>query len=66
VVADEPESALVDRLAALRERFDVSVGSYPGEAVRLRVRAADPEEARRAAAWLRERVTVHDDDAAHR
>ncbi len=30
VVADEPESALLDRLERLREEFDVSVGSYPG------------------------------------
>jgi molybdenum cofactor synthesis domain-containing protein len=62
VVADEPESAMVDRLAALQERFDATVGSYPGETVRLRVRSRDADEARRAAAWLRERVTLHPDD----
>ena len=66
VVADEPESALVDRLADLQERFNTSVGSYPGETVRLRVRSRDSEEAERAAAWLRERVTLHPDDAAQR
>jgi len=60
VAADEPESALVDRLAAVRERFDVTVGSYPGETVQLRVRSHDPDEARRAAAWLRERVDADD------
>jgi molybdenum cofactor synthesis domain-containing protein len=56
VVTAEPESALVDRLATLRESFDVVVGSYPGENVRLKVTATDPEEAAAAAAWLRERV----------
>jgi len=60
VAADEPESALVDRLAAVRERFDVTVGSYPGETVQLRVRSHDADEARRAAAWLRERVDADD------
>jgi molybdenum cofactor synthesis domain-containing protein len=62
VVADEPESALIDRLAAVSERFDATVGSYPGETVRLRVRSRDADEARRAAAWLRERVALHPDD----
>ena len=66
VVADEPESALVDRLASLRDRFDVAVGSYPGETVRLRVRATDADEARAAAAWLRDRTDLHEDDEGHR
>lgn len=57
VTADEPESALLDRIEAVRERFDVSVGSYPGTAVRLVVRSTDPDETQAAAAWLRERVT---------
>ncbi|PSQ59818.1 competence/damage-inducible protein A [Halobacteriales archaeon SW_7_71_33] len=56
VLVDEYESALVDRLETLRERFDVWVGSYPGEYVRLRVRAEDGDELARATAWLRERV----------
>ncbi len=62
VVADEAESALTDRLSAVRERFDVAVGSYPGETVRLRVRSRDAEETRQAAAWLRERVDDGSDD----
>jgi len=61
VTVDEYESELVDRLATLRERFDVTVGSYPGENVRLRVRADDPAELDRAMAWLRERVDVVED-----
>jgi molybdenum cofactor synthesis domain-containing protein len=56
VEAAEPESALVDRLAAVREAFPVDVGSYPGEHVRLKVIADDGETARAAAEWLRERV----------
>lgn len=56
VVADEPESALLDRMRAVRERFDVSVGSYPGEHVRLKLSSTDDEAVASAAAWLRERV----------
>ena len=56
VEADEPESALIDRLAELRERFDVTVGSYPGDHVRVKLQSTDEGELERAAAWLRERV----------
>jgi molybdenum cofactor synthesis domain-containing protein len=56
VRTSEPESALLDRIAAVREEFDVTVGSYPGEDVRLKVMSTDAETAAAAAAWLRERV----------
>ena len=56
VEADEPESALVERFATLREEFDVTVGSYPGDHVRVKLQSTDEEELERAAAWLRERV----------
>ena len=56
VRTSEPESALLDRIAAVREDFDVTVGSYPGEDVRLKVMATDAETVAAAAAWLRERV----------
>ncbi|WP_135854547.1 competence/damage-inducible protein A [Halorussus salinus] len=56
VEADEPESALVERFATLREKFDVTVGSYPGDHVRVKLQSTDEEELERAAAWLRERV----------
>jgi molybdenum cofactor synthesis domain-containing protein len=56
VEADEPESALVDRVADVREEFGVEVGSYPGETVRLKVRGGDERAVASAAAWLRERV----------
>lgn len=56
VRTSEPESALLDRLATVREKFDVTVGSYPGDDVRLKVTAMDPETTAAAAAWLRDRV----------
>ncbi|WP_121742406.1 competence/damage-inducible protein A [Natronorubrum halophilum] len=56
VVAAEPESALLDRIAAVRERFDVVIGSYPGESVRLSLQSTDEATVAEAAAWLRERV----------
>jgi molybdenum cofactor synthesis domain-containing protein len=56
VETSEPESALLDRLSEVQERFEVSVGSYPGESVTLKVTATEPSEARRAAEWLDERV----------
>jgi len=56
VYVDAPESSLLDALAGLRERFDVAVGSYPGEEVRVKIRHRDEETARKAADWFRERV----------
>ncbi|MFB6080069.1 MAG: competence/damage-inducible protein A [Haloferacaceae archaeon] len=64
VHAAEPESALLDRLAAFEERFDATVGSYPGESVRLRVRASDARTASEGAAWLRAHVEVAAGDGA--
>jgi molybdenum cofactor synthesis domain-containing protein len=58
VVVDEPESALLDRIDALRDRFDVGVGSYPGEYVEVRIRGTDEPEVERAADWLREQVDL--------
>jgi molybdenum cofactor synthesis domain-containing protein len=56
VEADEPESALLDRIRGVREEFGVSVGSYPGEVVQLKVGHAEAATAEAAADWLRERV----------
>jgi len=58
VYVDEPESALLDRLDDLQARFDVTVGSYPGEVVRIKLQSTDQAELDGAAAWLRERVAV--------
>ena len=62
VVADEPESALLDRLAAVEDRFDVSVGSYPGESVRVKFSGPDADAVEAAAAWFADRVTLAESD----
>ncbi len=54
----EPESTLLDRFTELQERFEVGVGSYPGEHVTVKITADDAAEAERAAAWLRDRSTA--------
>jgi len=54
VVVDEPESALIDRMQELQERFNVRVGSYPGEHVRIKILSTDPEAVDTAVEWLRE------------
>ena len=60
VVADEPESKLLDRLAAVRERFDVDVGCYPGEFVRVKFSGGDADAVDDAADWFAEQVIVAD------
>ena len=65
VTVAEPESALVERFEEVRERFDVTLGSYPGENVRVRLRGEDGDVVERAAAWLAERSeTVESEDSA--
>ena len=61
VVADEPESALLDRLEAVQDRYDVPVGSYPGGSVRIVVQSREKTAVEEATRWLRERVDVVDD-----
>jgi molybdenum cofactor synthesis domain-containing protein len=56
VEAEEPESALLDRIREVRERFDVKVGSYPGETVRIKFEATDEAAVTAAADWFREQV----------
>jgi molybdenum cofactor synthesis domain-containing protein len=62
VTADEPESALIDRFARLREQFDVQVGSYPGEHVRVKLQGDEERVVQEAAAWLRERVDIVEEE----
>ncbi|WP_336022093.1 competence/damage-inducible protein A [Halobellus salinisoli] len=57
----EPESELIDRIHEVRTRFDVTVGSYPGDSVRVKFTATDRATAEDAAAWLRSRVDLVDD-----
>ena len=55
----EPEANLIDRLEAVRARFDVAVGCYPdreAEHNRLKLTGEDETALADAAAWLRERV----------
>lgn len=56
VAAAEPESALVDRLETVRDRFSVTVGSYPGESVRVKLQSTDRDAVDAAAEWLADRV----------
>mgnify|MGYP002760718338 FL=1 len=56
VAVDEPESELLDRLSALRDRFDVTVGSYPGESVRVKLTGTDEATVEDARQWLGARV----------
>lgn len=56
VTAAEPESQLLDRVRDVQEKFEVTVGSYPGEHVRLRLQSTDEKTVEAAAEWLRDRV----------
>ncbi|AUG47299.1 competence/damage-inducible protein A [Haloarcula taiwanensis] len=56
VDADEPESALLDRLAEVQEQFPVKVGSYPGDHVTVRFEGTEEKLVEEAAAWFSERV----------
>ena len=61
VIAAEPESTLLERIGTVRKRFPVTVGSYPGEHVRLRLEGTDKQQVTDAATWLRERVEKPED-----
>ena len=56
VDVDEPESALLERIDELREEFDVSVGSYPGDVVRVKIEGSDETTVDEAADWFRDRT----------
>lgn len=58
----EPESTLLDRISQLRDEFDVTIGSYPGENVRIRIEGRDERTVEEAAGWLRERVDQPEED----
>ena len=62
VETPDPESSLIPAMEAVQAEFAVTVGSYPGESVRLKLSGADEAEVERAAAWLREQVTPMDSD----
>jgi len=56
----QPEGSMVTDVAAVQDRFDVAVGSYPATEGhnRLRVSGTDPDAVGEAVAWLAERVEV--------
>jgi molybdenum cofactor synthesis domain-containing protein len=60
IETSDPESSLIPAMEAVQERFAVTVGSYPGESVRLKLSGATEEAVESAAGWLRERVTPMD------
>lgn len=61
-----PEGALAGRLARLRERFEVSVGSYParGEGHNRIKLSGDATAVAEAVEWIRENVELVDHDDA--
>lgn len=56
VLTSEGEKYLLDRISEVRERFDVTVGSYPGKNVRLKIEGSDPDRVADASNWLKSRV----------
>ncbi|WP_207592569.1 molybdopterin-binding protein [Halomontanus rarus] len=59
----QPEGSMVDELAGARERFDVTIGSYPTTEGRnrLKVTGTDTETVADGVAWLRERVEIDEE-----
>jgi molybdenum cofactor synthesis domain-containing protein len=66
VYTPAPEGALNDLLTDVRDRFEVSVGSYPGKGrIPTRIKVSGPPGAvEEAMTWLRERVDVADSPTA--
>ena len=64
----QPEASVLDALAGVQERFDVTVGSYPATEAqnRLKVTGTDPGAVADAVAWLRERVEVEREEQSSR
>jgi len=58
----QPEGSMVEAVAGVRDRFDVTVGSYPNTETRNRIKltGTDPDAVAAAAAWLRDRIEVVD------
>jgi molybdenum cofactor synthesis domain-containing protein len=54
--AGAPARKRIDRTETVRDEFDVSVGSYPGKNVTLRIHSTNKATVKAAADWLRARV----------
>ncbi|AKU07271.1 MULTISPECIES: competence/damage-inducible protein A [Haloferax] len=61
VHTSEPESSLIERFEAVQSEFDVTVGSYPGDHVRIKLAGADEGTVESAAAWLEARVESYEE-----
>ncbi|WP_254522516.1 competence/damage-inducible protein A [Natrinema caseinilyticum] len=64
VYTPQPEGSMVDAIAGVRDRFDVTIGSYPDTTGRnrLKVTGTDPETVDAAVAWLSDRVELETDE----
>jgi len=56
----QPEGSMVEAIAGVRDRFEVTVGSYPSTEARNRIKltGTDPAAVDAAADWLRDRIEV--------
>ena len=56
----QPEGSMIDDIDAARDRFDVTVGSYPDidGPNRVKVVGTDPEAVEAATEWLRDRLDI--------
>jgi len=63
LLTPQPEGSLTDVLNDARDRFDVTVGSYPATegANRLKVIGTDDDAVDEAVGWLHERVEIVDE-----
>ncbi|AFK18903.1 competence/damage-inducible protein A [Haloferax mediterranei ATCC 33500] len=62
VHTSEPESSLIKRFETVHAQFDVTVGSYPGDHVRVKLAGADEETVDAAAAWLEAQVELFEEE----
>ncbi|WP_410765017.1 competence/damage-inducible protein A [Haloferax sp. DFSO60] len=62
VHTSEPESSLIERFERLQDEFDVTVGSYPSDHVRVKLAGRDETVVEAAAAWLTERVELYEQE----
>jgi molybdenum cofactor synthesis domain-containing protein len=56
VQAAQAESELLDTVESLRSNFDVTVGSYPGKTVTIRIKGLEKDTVETAASWVAQRV----------
>jgi molybdenum cofactor synthesis domain-containing protein len=56
LTSEQPERELVTALRDASERFDVTIGSYPGEVVTIRITGTDSAVVDAAADWLEPRL----------